>query len=54
MHGDEVGAREHVFHTLEKLNTQLVGALGAAIRVVPDDLHAEGARTLGHKPADAA
>ena len=53
MHRDEVGLLDGVFHRVAERHAELVGALGAAVRVVADEVHAEGARPLGDQAADA-
>ena len=52
--GDEVGQRHKGVHVVVQRHAQLLGALGAAVRVVAHEPHAEGTGALGHEAADAA
>ena len=54
MHRDEIGQGKELLHVVVERHAQLLGALGAAVRIVADQVHAEGAGALGHQAADAA
>ena len=53
VHGDEVGDLEQLVEG-QQLHAHLRGARGLHVRVVGDDLHAEGRHALGDQDADAA
>ena len=52
MERNHVGLAEQLIEG-KQLELQLGGAFGREIRIVPDHLHAERPRQLGHVPADA-
>ena len=54
MHRDEIGQGKKLLHVVVKRHAQLLGALGAAVRVVAHQVHAECTGALGNQAADAA
>ena len=54
VHRDEIGDGQDLVDIVVERDAELLGALGAAVRIVADELHAEGAGALGHQAADAA
>ena len=54
MHRDEIGQGKKLLHVVVKRHAQLLGALGAAVRVVAHQVHAECTGALGNQATDAA
>ena len=53
MNRDEIGLGDGLLRGLVQLDAQLVGAVGAAVRIAPDEPHAERPRAFGDQAADA-
>ena len=54
MHRDEIGQGKELLHVVVERHAQLLGALGAAVRIIAHQVHAECAGALCNQAADAA